>query len=356
MVTKEGATFTIMVAGESGLGKLTFINTLFQTTLKAPADNKLRHKQGIHTTVGIEVMRADLEERNFKIRVNVVDTPGFGDNVNNKNAWQPIVDFIDDQHDLMMRQEQQPTRALRKDLRVHVCLYFIRPTGHLLKPLDIEAMKKIGTRCNLVPVIAKADTLLPQEMVDFKARIRQVIEAQQIKIYTPPVEVDDQAAADHARLLIELMPFSVIGAEGEDVEVEAGRFGPGRKYPWGVADVENEDHCDFKKLRLLLLRTNMLDLILATQELHYESYREMRLDAGEQLLRRLRRTHNPKFKEEEEALKKYFTEQVRAEELRFKQWEQNIVHERQRLHKDLEEVQATIKLLEEQVKRLQVKR
>jgi cell division control protein 12 len=29
-----------------------------------------------------------------------------------------------------MRQEQQPQRNEKIDLRVHACLYFIRPTGH----------------------------------------------------------------------------------------------------------------------------------------------------------------------------------------------------------------------------------
>jgi hypothetical protein len=29
-----------------------------------------------------------------------------------------------------MIQEQQPQRSEKSDLRVHACLYFIRPTGH----------------------------------------------------------------------------------------------------------------------------------------------------------------------------------------------------------------------------------
>ena len=33
IVNEEGGTFTVMLCGESGLGKTTFINTLFQTCL-----------------------------------------------------------------------------------------------------------------------------------------------------------------------------------------------------------------------------------------------------------------------------------------------------------------------------------
>lgn len=362
IVSNQGATFTLMVAGESGLGKTTFVNTLFQSALKQHDDPNERHKKFTSAlqTVDISIVRAILEEKNFKIRMNIIDTPGFGNNVNNLDLWTPIVDFIDDQHESYMKQEKQPQRGEKKDLRVHACLYFVRPTGHLLKPLDIEIMKRLSTRVNLIPVIAKADTLAPAELEVFKSRIREVIEAQDINIYTPPLDVDDPASAEHLKQLIELMPFAVIGAE-EEVEAAPGTFVRGRKYPWGVVEVENERHCDFKKLRSLLLRTNMLDLILLTNEIHFETFRLLKLgtlngekEGEEEGMKKPRRLHNPKFKEEEDALKKFFTEQVKAEEQRFRQWETNIVNERNRLNQDLEEMQAKLKSLEEQVKKLQL--
>lgn len=70
-----------------------------------------------------------------------------------------------------MRQEQQPQRGEKLDMRVHACLFFIRPTGHTLKPLDIEIMKRLGTRVNLIPIIAKADTLTPNDLALFKQRV-----------------------------------------------------------------------------------------------------------------------------------------------------------------------------------------
>ena len=30
-----------------------------------------------------------------------------------------------------------------------------------------------------------------------------------------------------------------------------------RQYPWGIAEIENEEHCDFKILRNMLIRTHM---------------------------------------------------------------------------------------------------
>ncbi len=70
-----------------------------------------------------------------------------------------------------MLQEQQPRRTEKIDLRVHACLYFIRATGHTLKPLDIEVMRRLCTRVNLIPVIAKADTLSPGDLIKFKQRV-----------------------------------------------------------------------------------------------------------------------------------------------------------------------------------------
>ena len=41
-----------------------------------------------------------------------------------------------------------------------------------LKPLDIEIMKRLGTRVNLIPVVAKADTLTQNDLATFKQRVR----------------------------------------------------------------------------------------------------------------------------------------------------------------------------------------
>ncbi|KAI0366461.1 septin [Pilatotrama ljubarskyi] len=353
IVAKRGAHFTIMVVGESGLGKTTLINTLFSTELSPPKNYNKRHQKQLDKLTEVEIIKAELEEKQFKTKLTVIDTPGFGDYVNNRDSWAPIVDFIDDQHEAYMRQEQQPMRKDKIDLRVHACLYFIRPTGHTLKPLDIEIMKRLGTRVNLIPVIAKADTLTQNDLFTFKQRIRQVIQAQGIRIYQPPIEADDEVSAEHARILSEAMPFSIIGST-EDVTTPDGRVVKGREYLWGVAEVENENHCDFRKLRSLLIRTYMLDLISTTEELHYENYRQAQMETRKFGEQKPRKFENPKFKEEEEALRKRFTEQVKAEEARFRQWEQHLIAERDRLNKDLEMAHSAIKALEAELDNLQV--
>ncbi|CAM0138242.1 Septin spn4 [Umbelopsis sp. WA50703] len=345
IVAKLGSNFTIMVCGESGLGKTTFINTLFTTSIKDHKNPIRRHQKQLDKTVEIEITKAELEEKMFKVNLTVIDTPGFGDYINNKDSWLPVIEFLDDQHEGYMRQEQQPVRRKINDLRVHVCLYFIRPTGHTLTPLDIEVMKRLGTRVNLIPVIAKADTLTPRDLANFKRKIRDVIAAQNIQVYSCPLESEDEATTARNMTIMNAMPFSVIGST-QDVMTADGRQVKGREYSWGVAEVENEDHCDFKKLRSLLIRTHMLDLVSTTEDLHYETYRRGQMETRKFGDPKTKKFTNPKFKEEEDSLRKKFTEQVKQEENRFRQWEQQLIAERDRLNKDLEDKHAQIKNLE----------
>jgi septin 3/9/12 len=57
------------------------------------------------------------------------------------------------------------------DSRIHACLYFIRPSGHSLKPIDIIVMKKLADVVNVVPVIAKADSMTLDERIKFKETV-----------------------------------------------------------------------------------------------------------------------------------------------------------------------------------------
>lgn len=150
-----------------------------------------------------------------------------------------------------------------------------------------------------------------------------MITAQNIQVYTCPIESDDEQVTKRNRNIMAALPFAVIGST-QDVVTFDGRKVKGREYAWGVAEVENDAHCDFKKLRSLLIRTHMLDLITTTEEVHYENYRQAQMETRKFGEPRSQPNENAKFKEEEEALRKRFTEQVKAEENRFRQWERQV--------------------------------
>ena len=77
---KRGFDFTLMVVGESGLGKSTLVNSLFLSDLYTsrkmpPVDERLKK------TVEIQKTTMEIEEKGVKLRLTIVDTPGFGDNL-----------------------------------------------------------------------------------------------------------------------------------------------------------------------------------------------------------------------------------------------------------------------------------
>lgn len=227
-------------------------------------------------TVKLEANTVEIEERGVKLRLTVVDTPGFGDAIDNSNSFSSILEYIDEQYERFLRDESGLNRRNIVDNRIHCCFYFISPFGHGMKPLDIEFMKKLHAKVNIVPVIAKADCLTKKEIQRLKSRILQEIEENGIKIYPlPDVDSDeDEDYKEQVRQLKEAVPFAVCGATTL-LEVK-GRKVRGRLYPWGVVEVENPEHCDFIKLRTMLI-THMQDLQEVTQEVHYENYRSERL-------------------------------------------------------------------------------
>ena len=60
-----------------------------------------------------------------------------------------------------------------------------------LKPLDIQVMKALHSKVNIVPIIAKADTLTKAEAKKLKTRILKEIEDNKIQTYHFP-EVDEE--------------------------------------------------------------------------------------------------------------------------------------------------------------------
>lgn len=65
----------------------------------------------------------------------------------------------------------------------------------------------------------------------------------------------------------------------ETTHLVDGKAVLGRKYRWGVAEVENAEHCDFGQLRDYLLQTHSTELRRATEEVHYEAYRTELLES-----------------------------------------------------------------------------
>ncbi|KAH7961379.1 hypothetical protein HPB52_008726 [Rhipicephalus sanguineus] len=271
-VIRKGFEFTLMVVGESGLGKSTLVNSMFMANIYGSEYPGPSHR--VKKTTCVEATRVRLREGSVDLTLTVVDTPGFGDAVDNNLSWQPISDYIEAMNAQYFTAESRVRREAFRDNRVHCCLYFIPPVVHGLRPLDIEFMKRLHDKVNLVPVIAKADTMTAEECRRFKRMILREIRWNKISLYEFP-NAEDEEERKLQSSLKERVPFAVIGS---DTTMEAnGRKFKGRSYPWGVVDIENSDICDYNALRDMLIRTNTQDLKQVTNDVHYENYRRQKL-------------------------------------------------------------------------------
>ncbi|KAK7207308.1 septin spn3 [Myxozyma melibiosi] len=280
---KKGIQFCLMVAGVSGTGRTTFINSLCNRKVISSAAAENYDPKEAHQEKGVTIrsVGVELEEDGTRISLNIVDTPGFGDSIDNEASFAEILGYLERQYDDILAEESRIKRNPRfRDNRVHALVYFITPTGHGLRELDIEIMKRLSARVNVIPVIGKADSLTPTELAESKKLIMEDIEYYKIPIYNFPydVEEDDELTIDENAELRSKLPFAIVGSDR--TYMVDGKEVLARKYPWGHVDVENPKHSDFIALRNALLGSHLADLKEITHFSLYENYRTERLSKG----------------------------------------------------------------------------
>lgn len=343
---KKGFDFTLMVVGESGLGKSTLMNSMFLADIYSTEYPGPSHR--IKKTVQVETTKVLLKENGVNLTLTVVDTPGFGDAVDNSNCWQPVIDYIESKYEEYLNAESRVNRRTLADSRVHCCLYFIAPSGHGLTPLDVEFMQRLHDKVNIIPVIAKSDTMTPDECSHFKKQILNEISQHKIKIYEFPDTEDEEETKLH-KVLKDRVPFAVVGSNTV-IEVDGKKI-RGRKYPWGIAEVENLEHCDFIALRNMLIRTHLQDLKDVTNNVHYENYRCRKLAglgtdgkptriSNKNPLAQMeeeKRDHEAKMKKMESEMEQVFEMKVREKKQKLKDSEADLQRRHEQMKKGLEQ-------------------
>ncbi|KAI5967094.1 hypothetical protein KGF57_000523 [Candida theae] len=322
---KKAVKFTMMIVGESGTGKTTFINSLLNKkvldhryeTPSSISSNKdcetktltftsaksvalpntsmlTRHEfnpSTIDEEPGIALTETKVEivdDDNLKLVLNIIDTPGFGENLNNELCFVEIENYLKQQFDLVLAEETRIKRNPRfTDTRVHVMLYFIAPTGHGLRELDIQCMKRLSKYVNIIPVIGRADSFTSSELQHFKQQVRIDIEKFNVPIFqfdnflNDYDEEEDYDLIQECKFLSNLQPFAVVTSE-DSFEIRDKKTGEtkvirARQYPWGLVDISDTTISDFVVLRSVLLGSHLQDLKDLTHDFLYETYRTERL-------------------------------------------------------------------------------
>eukprot|EP00835_Amoeboradix_gromovi_P006234 NODE_697_length_5080_cov_0.072877.p2 type:complete len:278 gc:universal NODE_697_length_5080_cov_0.072877:4003-3170(-) len=213
--------FNLMVVGESGLGKSTFINSLFHS-------NILLHSHRPAKTIQLQQFEELLQENGVKLRLTLLDTVGFGMTLNRSADLEPILAYIKSQYETHLNSERSTERKQIQDTRIHCILYFIAPTGHGLKEVDVLALKTLSNWCNVIPVIAKGDSFTPQELSIFKNSILESLKEFEIPAYP----FNSQEGKEQVSEILSNYPFAVVGSN-ENLKKENGKICQVRKYAWG---------------------------------------------------------------------------------------------------------------------------
>ena len=210
-----------------------------------------------------------------ELQVSLVDTPGYGDAVNTEESFDVITEYVESVFERQLQAEStwglRDTERMRlEDPLVHVCLYFIAP--HRLKHIDVAFMRRIHKLVNIVPIIAKSDTMTTKEKEEFKIQVREALLREGVDVFSfdgsliRRMEQQDRQEYKH--------PWAVIGST--DSHLDAGATVYLRKYPWGNALSSEPAHSDLPALRNLLMWSGQWhDLKLSARQ-KYEQWRASR--------------------------------------------------------------------------------
>lgn len=335
---KKSINFSAMIIGESGLGRSTLINSLcggnsiVPTSLTSSQDPFQKRLTLRHENVELE------DNDGHKISLNIIDTPNFANAIDCDDDFKIIVDFIRHQYDEVLLEESRVKRNPRfKDGRIHVLIYLINATGHGLSEIDVKFLQHVSGLVNVIPVIAKADSLTPAELSLNKSLILEDLNNYKIQYYRfneYEYEQDyiDDEIIEYNKYLNSLIPFAVIGAnkfqelgDDEDDLLKLRVLNPAYAKP---INIELPEFNDFTILKNILLITHLNEFKERTQEVIYENYRTEALSGKKFSYSNNEEDDNDGEKREEESSYLMKEEQIKLEEERLKKFEE-------RVHQDL---------------------
>ncbi|KAG9087666.1 hypothetical protein FRC06_002435 [Ceratobasidium sp. 370] len=210
--------FNLMVAGPRGVGKSALLRLLVQMS-DPPAQLELPFRPTrMLTTSTVELSGSE------RVVLTVIDTPGLdyseGAELELEKAVTALVKYIDTQYAETLGEEAKVVRQSKGDHHVHLCLYLIDPASiqssaqrqqaHQtlrasrsysalanarsdtpdssshdsdydsdsdesigLAPSEIRAIKRLANRTNVLPVIARGDTLTDSRLEKVRNAVRR---------------------------------------------------------------------------------------------------------------------------------------------------------------------------------------
>ncbi|KAI0699289.1 Septin-domain-containing protein [Cerioporus squamosus] len=231
---RNPTTFNIMVAGAQGTGKTSLLRLILDTADISPtatADQKAAMARFLHGTAkrteSIQSACVEICESKYdRLLLSVIDTPGLdfqeGHELRLERQVNTIVKYLDAQFADTLSEESKVVRQSKGDQHIHLCIYMIDPASIVtesarraqsslptkvrsettisykppdlssmseesdsedeedgsgsnltMSPVDIRVIRRLSARANVLPVIARADSLTDGKLAAIKKVIRR---------------------------------------------------------------------------------------------------------------------------------------------------------------------------------------
>ncbi|KAF9483467.1 septin family protein [Pholiota conissans] len=224
-------TFNLMVVGGKGTGKTSLLRLLLETADTSPSatvDQKAAVdrflKGSTKATQAIQTACVEICESRFdRVLFSVIDTPGLdfleGRELKLERQVNSIIKYVDAQYADTMSEESKVVRQSKGDQHIHLCIYMIDPSSIItaeqrramsslpfrtrsettvsmrppelvpdtssgdesdeedegpltMSPTEIRVIRRLSARTNVLPVIARADSLTDEKLDAVKNAVR----------------------------------------------------------------------------------------------------------------------------------------------------------------------------------------
>ncbi|KAL9711200.1 hypothetical protein Ac2012v2_005740 [Leucoagaricus gongylophorus] len=228
--TKVPPTFNIMVVGGKGTGKSSLLRLLLETADISPSATEEQRtaltkflSDSSKPTHTIQSTSLEISENKFdRIMLSVIDTPGLdfqeGKELKLERQVSAILRHVDSQYADTMSEESKVVRQQKGDQHIHLCIYMVDPASIIsararraldvtsptrmrsettisniqppelipdtssgdesdegedegpltMAPAEIKVIRRISNKSNLLPVIARADSLTDEKLAAAK--------------------------------------------------------------------------------------------------------------------------------------------------------------------------------------------
>ncbi|KAG6884955.1 hypothetical protein C0993_007070 [Termitomyces sp. T159_Od127] len=196
-------TFNLMVVGSKGTGKTSLLRLLLDTADISPTatiDQKAaldRFLQGsTKPTQSIETACIEICESRFdRVLLSVIDTPGLdfteGKELKLERQVNSVIKYVDAQYADTLNEETKVIRKNRGDQHIHASPSEAAPpdlvpdtssgddtddeaeTSLNMSPAEIRVIHRLASRTNLLPVIARSDSLTDEKLQSIKFAVRK---------------------------------------------------------------------------------------------------------------------------------------------------------------------------------------